>query len=422
MPTATASTYADTLVAKRVEISEAADSILAAAAEAERALTDDERKRVEGYRAECAALDAQIEDFTSLAESRAKFNGLVGRRAEVTERVERDSARHARETTTTDVDEPETRARVDTRPWGERIVESPEFKAFSGSGTSGKIHVPGFLETRAAIDTGALAIPPYRMPGEVGPIALTPLLGTIGRIRTSSGTVEFLSWAPTPPSAASAVAEGALKPEADMTPTPTPLSLTTYAHWKAITRQALEDLPQVRSIVENRLRQGLLIALEAAAATAINGATLDTTASPAGDFSGGIRAGLGEVQGRGYNPNAVLLNPADFAALDVAAAAGANAGPNAPSAYWGLRPVAVASVPVGTAYVGDFNTGVTWFDRGDEAVYLSDSHADYFVRNLLVILAEVRAAFAVTEPSALQEVTFTPAPVEPVAAARTTSK
>jgi hypothetical protein len=412
MPTATAPSYADTLVAKRAEISDATDAILAAAAEADRALTDDERKRVEGYRDECKSLDARIEDFTALAESRAKFNGLVGRRQEVTERVERTNLRAAAETT----DDAPPAPKVDLRSWGERVIESPEFTAFSGSGTSGKIHVPGFLESRAAIDTTTLAIPPYRLPGEVGPVPLTPLLSNIGRVRTSAGTVEFLAWAPNPPSAAAAVAEGAVKPEADITPTPTPLSLTTYAHWKAITRQALEDLPQVRSIVENRLRQGLLIALETAAAAAINAATLDTTASPAGDFSGGIRAGLGEVQARGYNPNAVLLNPADFAALDVAAAAGANAGPNAPSAYWGLRPVAVASVAVGTAFVGDFNTGVTWFDRGDEAVYLSDSHADYFVRNLLVILAEVRAAFAVTEPSALQEVTFTPVPPEAVSA------
>jgi HK97 family phage major capsid protein len=396
MPTATA-TYADTLISKRAEISDAADTILAAAAEGERPLTDDERERITAYRDECKRLDAQIEDFTALAESRSKFNGLVGRRQEITERDERAVTRANVERTNADET---TTPTEDRRSWGQRVIESPEFKAFGGSGTSGKISVPGFLETRAAIDTTTL--------GSNSPAPLTPLLGAVGRIRTSSGTVEYLTWSGA--AAAAAVAEGALKPEAAVAPTPTPLSLTTYAHWKAITRQALEDLPQVRSIVESKLRQGLLIALEKAAAAAINGATLGGTVvtDATGGLSGGIRTAAGEVQGRGYTPDTVLLNPGDFANLDVAAASSSLSGPSAPSAYWGLRPVASADVAAGTAFVGDFSTGVSWFDRGDEAVYLSDSHADYFVRNLLVILAEVRAAFAVTEPAALQEVTYTP--------------
>jgi hypothetical protein len=57
-------------------------------------------------------------------------------------------------------------------------------------------------------------------------------------------------------------------------------------------------------------------------------------------------------------------------------------------------------LPAGTAYVGDFAQAVTVFDRGTTAVYLSDSHADNFIRNVLLLLAEIRALATVPEPQA----------------------
>jgi hypothetical protein len=48
---------------------------------------------------------------------------------------------------------------------------------------------------------------------------------------------------------------------------------------------------------------------------------------------------------------------------------------------------------------------VSLFARNQVAAYMSDSHADYFVKNLLVILAEQRALAAVTEPNAAEKVT-----------------
>ena len=43
-----------------------------------------------------------------------------------------------------------------------------------------------------------------------------------------------------------------------------------------------------------------------------------------------IRIGVGLVESAGYNPNAVLLNPADYAALDIARYENANTGPEPP--------------------------------------------------------------------------------------------
>src|SRR5690606_6114031 len=61
---------------------------------------------------------------------------------------------------------------------------------------------------------------------------------------------------------------------------------------------------------------------------------------------------------------------------------------------WGLPVVESEAVPQGTAYVADWRQAVLW-DREQASISVSDSHADFFVRNLAAILAELRVAFGV---------------------------
>ena len=57
------------------------------------------------------------------------------------------------------------------------------------------------------------------------------------------------------------------------------------------------------------------------------------------------------------------------------------------------------AVPVGTAITAAFDRGIIW-DREQATVAVSDSHADFFIRNLVAILAELRLAFGIFRPSA----------------------
>jgi len=236
----------------------------------------------------------------------------------------------------------------------------------------------------------------------------TPLLDALGRVTTNSNAIQWYTWPGAFP-VAQVVAEGATKPEADFTPTPHTEALETYAHWKGISRQALEDIPQIQSIVEGALRGGILTALETAAAAAIAAGGLPVTNNA--DLMTGLRIAIGEVQTRGYaNPNAILLNPADFAGLDVAVMGVTNNGPVRTGSVWGVPAIAVGAIPAGTAYVGDFSTAVTLFARNTVSAYMTDSHQDFFIKNLLVVLAEQRALVAVTEPAAAEQVTTTAGP------------
>jgi HK97 family phage major capsid protein len=49
--------------------------------------------------------------------------------------------------------------------------------------------------------------------------------------------------------------------------------------------------------------------------------------------------------------------------------------------------------------MGDFRKAVVW-DREQANIQVSNSHEDFFIRNMVAILAEMRAAFGVIRPTA----------------------
>ena len=122
----------------------------------------------------------------------------------------------------------------------------------------------------------------------------------------------------------------------------------------------------------------------------------------------GIRLGLATVQAPGYGtPATVVLNPADLAAIDISIMGSTMSGPQLNNSVWGLNFIPSSGVAVGTAYVGDLGAAVQLFRRANASIFLTDSHGEFFVSNIVLILAEIRASVAVSEPAALVEVTET---------------
>lgn len=382
------SAYLSGLIRERASLGEAAKNTYDQAAEASRELTADERTNVEKWEQRCAHLDAEIERLADLGEASKKFAQLAERAGTVIE-SRRVAARPEEE--------------VKHRSAGERFTASDAFKGYGGRGSSDAFQLgDDYLRARAAITTQTTdGRPAMWWSGPPLYTTTTPLLDVLGRVATSQGTVEYLYQGTSDPIAA-LVPEGELKPEAEITLELKTLTLNTYAHWEAITRQALADIPRIQSIIDGKLRRGVLNKLEEEAAGTLSDAASGIPTVTGGTTSLGlIRQSVAAVQSAGFFPSTLLMNPADLADADLDAMATTLNGPQQTPNYWGLTPVAAAAVPAGTAYVGDFSAGVTWFDRTGTEVFLSDSHADFFIRNQLVILAEARAAFAVTEPSAM---------------------
>lgn len=397
-------------VDERAALTDLVSGILDKCSDEQRDPSTEERAKLDDYANRIKVLDGSITELRTAEEANARFLTTVGRIEATDEDAERRSIQRKTATETASVSA------------GEAFIQSEQFKNYRGFGTMQPVEFADFLgvEQRMAVLAGPiteaqLELPPYRWDGPPGPLVRTPFLSAIGREVVSTNAVSYITWSPA--TGAAVVPETDTKPEATLTPTEHPLNLQTYAFWKAITRQALEDYPRIRSIVETKLRQGLAQKLEAEAV-----ATLAGVAAPGGDANlDGIRQAIATLQNAGYTPNGIALNPADAALLDISVMGSTLLGPNSPGNYWGLRLIPVPGIAAGTAYVGDFTNGVTWFDRSSASVYMSDSHADYFIRNLFVVLAEQRSAFALTEPQAIVAVSVA-AVTEPPAALSATAK
>jgi hypothetical protein len=231
----------------------------------------------------------------------------------------------------------------------------------------------------------------------------TPLLDAIPTINVSANGIEVVVWAKKSGGAA-VVAEKSAKPAVEYGPTVTPKTLQTIAGYTQMTRQLMEDEPAVASTINSLLMRDVVLKAEAEAAAALVAATLPTATGT--NLLTAIRAGMGTVQAKGYTPRYVILNPADWAEMDVLIFNGsvANAAV-AQQGFWGLTPIAAASQPEGTATVGDFSAGVQRYQRTGTSLYITDSHGDTFLSNVFTVLAEQRALTVVTRPDALVECT-----------------
>ena len=381
--------YLKRLVDERITLTELTTRTADKAATEDRELTDSEKTQMRDAEVRCAEIDPQIKNYNEQLASARAFADLTSK-LETSREPEQRSGRRAQA--------------VETTSFGDAFVESEQFRSYTGRGQSGVIELTYFMphQQRAAIKTTDLAIPPYVLAPRVHDVIMPPLLNVVDVVGVSSGVVEWVVVDGDPK--AQVVGEGLAKPEAALTFTPVSAPLDTLAHWIQITRQALEDATYIRSVIEGKLRRGVTLAIVDQIQAAITAATLPVATVPVGgNLIDAIRVGVGTVQSAGYNPNAVLLNPADWAALDIAVMGGTLNGPTVGTNFWGLTPIASTIQAAGTALVGDFKSGVTWFDRNVSSVFISDSHQDLFIKNTLVILAETRGKAAVVEPLALAE-------------------
>lgn len=240
------------------------------------------------------------------------------------------------------------------------------------------------------------------------------------------------SAAPTAPGTAGALvnnAGGGYKPESGLAVAKVTTPVRTIAHWIPITKRALSDAAQIRTLIDSFLRYGLEEELEDQMISGDGtGENFEGLANVSGVQTQAWDAtGTGEDMQRlrtlrkaktkvftvgRSNPNAYLLNPADVESIDLSVNGNADfyfGGPGAAgtaTALWGLPVIQTEAVPAGTGYVGDFRKAMLW-DREQASITVTDSHADFFVRNLVAILAEMRAAFGVIQPSAFVKVDLT---------------
>ncbi len=213
------------------------------------------------------------------------------------------------------------------------------------------------------------------------------------------------------------------KPEGNLEFTPVTAPVRTVAVWIPVTKRALSDAAQVRSLIDQELRDDVNEELENQIfngdGTGENFTGLDATAGTLlqaynTDILTTTRQAVTTlaVTGRTLTPTAWVFHPSDWETVELLQDANNRyyyAGPlnQGPPRLWGIPIVQSFFVPAGTAWLADWRKAVLW-DRQQASISVSDSHEDFFIRNMVAILCELRAAFGVTKPQAFIKVDLTP--------------
>jgi HK97 family phage major capsid protein len=351
----------------------------------------------------------------------------------------------------------DVKARV--KSLGLTVVESPEFKSMLAGFPEGRIPAKSRVQTSpiqvkalftGASSTSAGAFVVNERTDIVELLGRKPLTirNLVSNRRTTSDTVEFVqqtshtnnaavvaeATSSAPPAlpaldgnslAAGAAlvnnAGGGYKPEGAWAFAVATAVVKTIAEWVPVTKRALADVAQLEGLINDELAADVEETEEDQILNGngsgenftgiVNTSGIQTQAWSTDLFTT-IRKGVTKARTVGrVNPTALVLNPADAERIDLAKD-GENryyyGGPQqiGQRTIWGVPVVESESQAEGVGLLGDFSKAVLW-DREQTTVTMTDSHADFFIRNMVAILAEERLAFGVVRPTAFVSLDLT---------------
>lgn len=323
----------------------------------------------------------------------------------------------------------------DPRSVGQRFVESDLFKHRSGDLKSAPIEAKFDLDVREWQDgtadpaikatlsttTGfAPFIPrgPRVVPlGQIQPV-ISDLIDHTPTTVPGGKYMEETTYT----NAAGIVPEGTIKPEAALAFTERLFGMQKVAVSIPVTDEQLEDVPQIRGIIDNRL--SLMVRQKN------DDYLLNNTIAGGGAYDGFLqKTGVQQVpQGTDPLPTAVLkamtqiefqpgfanvtaliMNPLDwqnYATYQITTGAYLVGSPDtsAITSMWGMPIIRTNRMPQGKALLGDFRTYAEILDREDLTIRLGWANDD-FLKNLQRVLAEARNTLNIYRASAFAVVT-----------------
>lgn len=317
---------------------------------------------------------------------------------------------------------------------GDEFVTSDAYQALRkssmlGQWTTGPIELSDYGSKATVTTTASPIVEPDRQPG-IQPVLFRRL--TIADLVASGTTTSNQVSYPqetTATNAAAATAEGDLKPEATVVFEVVNEPVRKVATFLPVSDEMLEDVDGLRSYLNGRLTlfveheeedqvlngSGVIPNLTGL----LNRTGVQTVAKTVGQaIHDVVYTAITNIRNNAnLEPDGIVMHPTNWASVRTAKDAngqyyggGPFMGPYgqdgiAVDNIWGL-PVAVTSaIPVNTALVGAFRAAAQVFRRGGLTVEASNSHSDFFQRNLTAIREERRLALACYRPSGLHTIT-----------------
>ena len=286
----------------------------------------------------------------------------------------------------------------------------------------------------AIFSTPATVVEPDVRPG-IHALPLLPPLTVLDLITMATTDSTSVKWVRESAftNAATEVAESTqttqvTKPESALTLATVSFPVTTIAHWMPASKQSLRDVAGVKSLIDTKLEWGLRRRLatqvmvgDGAGANLrgiINTTGIGHVVRPATfnaqTFTEAIWDGAAVInQAYGETPNVCFVTWADYKVLRFSRnnEGGAGTGSYTFGPPTSRNPIEVENTLVlpnfdlatGKSIMGVWREFAVWMHEGI-TIGMSDSHADFYIKNLVAILAEFSAAAGAMETVAFCEI------------------
>lgn len=325
------------------------------------------------------------------------------------------------------------------KAWGRAVINSQEFKQndrrelmpvqvggfkhlFGGPGGRGDSDMESKAIYAGTDASGGYATVADRQP-DILDIARQRPRSVIDLVNKSATTVDAVEYVimDTRTNSAAIVPEYTggnfgLKPESNLTLDLKTATVNTIATWVAASRQILNDAPRLRALIDNELTYMVEVALEDKLVTDILAwsgiqsrvhAVSGRAFNAADTIADTLRRAITDLYLEFYRPDGIVLHPTQGEALELLKATTnqyVQIYDSVNMRVWRVPVVETPAITSGTALVGNFQMGVTVWDR-EQTQVLTGQPNDFFLRNAWAILAELREAHAVTRPKAVEKVT-----------------
>jgi HK97 family phage major capsid protein len=338
------------------------------------------------------------------------------------------------------VNEPETakaqeRTSAAWKRWGDMVTTSEQFKQ-RGHSQGVTVKVGALPQLRKAVyagtdASGGVAVNPDYRPEIIDIARQRPrsVIDLVNQSQTTSDAVEYVRMTSRTNNAAivSEFTAGnfGLKPESDIAFDLATATVKTIATWIAASRQILMDAPRLRQMIDTELAYMVEVTLEnqvlvgdgvgnnftgivntsgiQSRVHATSGRAFDA----ADTVADSLRRAITDLYLEFYRPDAIVLHPTQGEELELLkddTGNYLNIYDSATLRIWRVPVVETPAMTSGTALVGQFGFGATLWDRMQTEIRVGEPN-DYFLRNAIAVLAELRAAFAVTRPLAFEKIT-----------------
>ena len=296
---------------------------------------------------------------------------------------------------------------------GVEFIKSEAFKQLVAGNTQ-----RARIEVKNTVTSGSTTVFPQQMPGVISgdfkPLTIRQLFRAIPVSTNMVNSLREASWT----NDAAEVSQGAAKAESDITFEQYNVPITTVAHWIKVSNQLLADAPAIVSYIDSRLRDGLAQRIDAQLLNG-NGTSPNLSGlTDSGNFTAytatssdllfdAINRAKYALWAKGYTPDAVIVNPADWAAAERTREGTGSGmylygipGTIANVNPFGVRIVMSSNMTQGKFAIGAFDAACALYNRQGAVVEMGYVNAD-FTNNLVTIRAEERLGLGVEKPSAI---------------------